>query len=244
MKNLAATLCLFALSASAFAQTPLVRSAASTDISGDGKPDNIAVTSNTARSRFTLTINGRQLVVPHDSFMDGLPGFRIVRLSEGAKQAYIAVSLIGANDHNEHYFFLYDGKAIRRAGVLPGTYTAPGNGVVYIQRWNGFWMGNSKYAVGKNGVLQFTPQAGYYVGVSGTATQTFPIRVSPTKTGSVVANVSPNSKIDLLLFMPYGKEPVAGAESGYYLIKTQTGLCGWADFKSFQNRVIGLPYAG
>ncbi|MBC8135077.1 MAG: hypothetical protein H8F28_04215 [Fibrella sp.] len=244
MKTLASTLCLLALSASALAQAPLVRSAASQDVNGDAKPDKIALTSDPVRSRFTLTVNGTRLVVPHDNFMDGLPGFRIVRISEGAKQAYIAVSLTGANDHNEHYFFLYDGKAIRRAGMLPGTYTAPGNGVVYIKHWMAFWMSDTKYAVGKNGALQFVPQAGYYVGVSATAKQSFPIRVSPTKTGATVANVAPNSKIDLLLFMPYGKEPSAGAENGYYLIKTQTGLCGWADFKVFQSKVDDLPYAG
>ncbi len=244
MKIFASLLCFLALSASTFAQAPLVRSAASQDVSGDGKPDKVAITGDPVKSRFTLTINGSRLVVPHDNFMDGLPGFRIVRLTTGAKQAYVAVSLLGANDHNEHYFFLYDGKAIRRAGVLPGTYTAPGNGVVYIKHWMAFWMSDTKYAVGKNGALQFVPQAGYYVGVSGMAKQTFPIRVSPTKTGATVANVSPNSKIDLLLFMPYGKGPLAGAESGYYLIKTQTGLCGWADFKVFEKKVDGLPYAG
>jgi hypothetical protein len=213
-------------------------------VNGDGKADKVAVTADPVKSRFTLTINSARLAVPHDNFMDGLPGFRIVKLSEGAKQSYVVVSLMGANDRNEHYFFLYDGKTIRRAGTLPGTYTVPGNGVVYIKHWMGFWMNSLKYAAAKNGVLQFVPQAGYYVGASATATKTFPIRVSPTKNGAVVANVAPVSKIDLLLFVPYGKEPSAGAENGYYLIKTQTGLCGWADFKLFGRRVEGLPYAG
>lgn len=239
-----ATLCLLALTPSAFAQAPLVRSAASQDINGDSKADKVAITSATDHSRFTLTVNSARIVVPHNDFMDGLPGFRIVRLAEGAKQAYVVVSLAGANDYNEHYFFLYDGKAIRRAAMLTGNYTAPGNGVVYIEEWMGFWMSNTKYAVSKNGMLQFVPQAGYYVGASCTARQTFPIRVSPTKNGAVVANVAPVSKIELILFMPNGKDLSKGVENGYYLIKTQTGLCGWAEFKLFQKKVEGLPYAG
>lgn len=244
MKILAATLVLFALCVPGFAQAPLVRSAASQDVSGDGKADKVAVVGDSVKSRFTLTINGARLVVPHDNFMDGLPGFRIVRVAGGSKQAYVAVSLMGANDYNEHYFFLYDGKAIRRAGVLPGNYTASGNGAVYVKHWMGFWTSDTKYAPGKNGVMQFVPQAGYYVGVPASVTKTFAIRVSPTKTGATVANVALGSKIQLLLFQPYGKEPNAGAENGYYLIKTQTGLCGWADFKVFGSKVDGLPYAG
>lgn len=246
MQRLLSGLCLLLLlHASAFAQAPLVRSSASQDVNGDGKADKVAVTDVPDHSRFTLTVNAARLVVPHNEFLDDvLPAFRIVRLSEGARQAYVVVSLMGSSDYNRHYFFLYDGKTIRRAGVVPGTYTAPGNGIVYVEDWMGFWMGRTKYAVGKSGALQFVPQAGYYVGVSGTVKQTFPIRVSPTKTGAVVANVAPASKIDLLLFVPYGKEPSRDQENGYYLIKTQTGLCGWADYKLFKDKVPDLPYAG
>lgn len=244
MKSFLSLAMIFLISASAvYAQTPALVKSATTDINGDDKPDTIALSSVPNAGRFVLSVNGSKLSVSHEDFFDASPGFSVLRLNTGSKKAYIAVFLAGPNDQDENRFFTYDGKTIRPMGAAPGIVTAPGNGAVYAQWWTGLWTCHAKYAPNPSGVLRFVPQAAYYVGVNGIVKTSFPVRVAATKTAAVVANVAPGSKVTLLLFQPYGKQPGSATE-GYYLIKTQTGLCGWADYKVFDGRIPDLPFAG
>ncbi len=228
----------------AHAADPVYVASATADINGDGEPDAVSVSAALESTSFTLIINGKRLSVPHDGFFDGMAGFRVLSVNKGAKRKYIAVLLVAPNDIHETRLFYYDGAAARPAGIIGGEVEAPGNGAIYTTWWTGMWTCHAKYAAGANGVFRFVPQAAYYVGVTGTAKRSFPIRVSATPGGAVVANVAPDSKISLLLYMTYDKGEPGNAENGYYLIKTQTGLCGWADYKQFKDKVADLPFAG
>ena len=85
----------------------------------------------------------------------------------------------------------------------------------------------------------------YFVGVPATVKQTFAVRQDHTTVSGIVASVAPGSKIQLLLFWAASPRPEASRETnGWYLIKTATGLCGWARLDSFREKVDGLPYAG
>ena len=236
-----ALLLLIASPAHAQATDPPLAKSATTDINGDGKPDAVSVSAQN-NLRFTLTVNGVKRGVPRDGIYDSLPGFQLLRLVGNVKQRYIAVWLAAPSDNSEVRFFLYNGKTIRPAGVVPGRVTSSKSGILYANWWMGFWQCDAKYVPGTDGVLRFVPQAAYSVGKSGTAKTTFAVRVSPTKNAAVVANVAPGSKIQLLLFQPYGAQPT-DPEAGYYLIKTQTGLCGWVDYKAI-SKEVDLPWAG
>lgn len=216
---------------------------ATADVNGDGKPDVITIAAVPNTPRFTLRVNGAKLTVAYDDYFDGAPSLRILPVNAGVKKAYVSVFLSGANDYYENRFFTYDGKSIHPAGKTLGTVTAPGNGVVYAEWWMSFWTVHTKYAPDASGFLRFVPQAGYYVGVTGTVKESFPVRVAATKSAAIVATVAPGSKVTLLLFQPYTKELKDDPE-GYYLIKTQTGLCGWADYRTFHNKIPDLPFAG
>lgn len=247
MKRFAAALVTLFFVAPAFAQVPdppLVK-AARADLDGDKKPDAVSVTSGLVNDsvRFTLTVNGAKLSVSPKNYLTRAPGFQVLTLGDAARK-YIAVWLEGETDDQEVRFFRYDGMAIRAAGVVPGR-TQTKNGIVYATWWMGFWECKAKYAPGADGILRFVPQAAYFVGKSGTVKTSFAVRVSPAKTAAVVANVAPGSRVELLLFRPYDPASVPrGCEGGYYLIKTQTGLCGWADYKVFKDKIPDLPFAG
>ncbi len=239
------TLLLFAILVAmpTFAQEPVppLQKSANVDINGDSGADSVSVSAK-SENAFTLSINNAKLAVSHETFYSRVAGFQVLKLSGNAKQKYIAVLLSGDNDYRETRLFLYNGKTIRPAGTVPGAIVAP-NGIAYSQWWMGFWQCKGKFAPDKNGVLQFVPQAAYFVGKSGTVKETFVIRTDPTANAPVVANVAPGSTVELLLYKPLSGVPQDG-EIGYYLIKTATGQCGWANFKNFGRKLPDLPFAG
>jgi hypothetical protein len=97
----------------------------------------------------------------------------------------------------------------------------------------------------KTQTLTLVRQPAYYVGTPTTVKRTFPIHLDHAAGSAVVATVSPGSKIQLLLFWSAASQPeMTREENAWYLIKTATGLCGWARFDSFREKVSELPYAG
>lgn len=215
------------------------------DLNGDGKLDKISFKATEGSPRFTLMVNGTSLTTKVEDFFDTLPGFRVLQLEGSSKRKQIVVGIQGANDLQESHFFSYDGKTIRPMGVISGEIKVSGNGAVYNTVWRSFWTCTGKYALASTGKLVFIPQAGYYVGVKATAQKTFPLLATPKANGARVADVAPNSKIELLLFQPKNGIPQdSDGNEGWYLIKSQTGLCGWASFSSFKAKVNDLPFAG
>jgi hypothetical protein len=238
------------LAAPLFAQStkaiPEVRSA-SADLNGDGKPEKIAMTSQGENPvRFTITVNGVKFVNKAESFTDQAPGFRVVKIDSVGKARQLAVRFIGPNDYGETRFFRWDGKALHLIGAVPNAENITGNGAIYARVWMGFWACKQKYAFNpKTQMLIYVPQPAYYAGTPATVKNTFPIYLEHTSGSSVIANVSPGSKIQLVLFWTSTALPENSTEkNGWYLIKTATGLCGWARLDSFREKVEGLPWAG
>ncbi|MES2462902.1 MAG: hypothetical protein V4671_20145 [Armatimonadota bacterium] len=221
--------------------------AASADLNGDGRSEKIAVTfAGQNPVRFTLTVNSTKLVGKADEFAEESPGLRIVKIDSVGKSRQIAIRFIGPNDLEETRFFRWDGKAIRPVGVVPNAPEVLGNGAVYAGVWMGFWRCSQKFALDpKTQTLSYVRQPGYYVGVPATVKQSFPVRSDHAAGSGVVASVAPGSKIELLLFWsPLARPESSGEANGWYLIKTATGLCGWARLDAFREKVKELPYAG
>jgi hypothetical protein len=235
-----------AVSAQANAAPPEVR-AASADLNGDGKPEKIAISfSGENPVRFTLTVNSVKLVDKASSFAEESRGFEIVKINSAAKARQIAVRFIGPNDLEETRFFRWDGRAIRSVGVVPSATEITGNGSVYTGVWMGFWRCSQKFSFDpKTQTLTLVRQPAYYVGTSTTVKRPFPIYLDHAAGRAAVATVAPGSKIQLLLFWSAASRPeMTREENAWYLIKTASGLCGWARFDSFRGKVQELPYAG
>lgn len=218
------------------------------DLDGGGKMETISFAANADNTAFTLRVGGATRVV-HPEIPPDQPirGFRLVRLDSGAKERQIAVLVVGLDSVEDTYFFAYVGKRIVSRGDVNGVTQIPGNGAVYSDDWMDFWTCHEKYALTAGGVLAAVPQAAYYVGVPATVKQSFPVRTSASVAGAVVANVAPGSKIELLLYQPLPGKPLwkmMDGMKGWYLVKTATGLCGWARYEAFGDKVSGLPFAG
>ena len=228
----------------AFAQEPdpPLHKTATVDVNGDGKPDTVSLAVKAEANQFTLSINSARITASYEDTYNNIPGFQVLKLNGNSKVRYLAVLLSGESDLRETRLYLYNGKMIRPAGVVPDAITAP-TGIVYAQWWMGFWQCKGKFAPGANGVVKIVPQAAYFVGKSGKASNTFIIRSAPTATAPLVANVAPGSTVELLLFKPLGAAP-DDPEKGYYLIKTVSGLCGWVDYKDMKGKLPDLPWAG
>jgi hypothetical protein len=186
------------------------------------------------------------LVDKASRFSEESPGFRIVKIDSAGKTRQIAARFIGPNDLEETRFYRWDGRAIRRVGVVPSAMEVSGNGAVYAGVWMGFWRCAQKFAFDpKTQTLVYVRQPGYYVGVPATVKQPFPVHIDHAAGSGAVASVAPGSKIQLLLFWSAASPPEAGTkDNSWYLIRTATGLCGWARFDAFRDKVEGLPYAG
>ncbi len=221
--------------------------AASADLNGDGRPEKITVSfAGQNPLQLTLAVNGVKLADKSGEFAEESAGFRIVKIDSTGKTCQIAVRLTGVGDREETRFYRWDGRAIRRVGLVPSAMDVSGNGAIYAGVWMGFWRCSQKFSLDpKTQVLAFVRQPAYHVGVAATVKQSFPIHLDHAKGSAAVAGVAPGSKIQLLLFWSAAARPEAATEpSSWYLIKTATGLCGWARFDSFREKVEGLPYAG
>ncbi len=217
---------------------------ATVDLNGDGQPEQIRLDTVENSSRFTLWVNDHKISAflgetPDDSEM-APDGFFVVDLDTSDKYKEIAVHTPGPSDDDAYSLFWYDGKALRQVGNVSRWPTFVGNGIVLVDDWQGFWTRRKKYVLDREShQLRFVPQEFYYVGIQGTVATSFPIYYQ-RNSKNVVANLLPGSKIDILvcdLAEPdnYGKQ--------WYLIRSTTGLVGWARLDSFQGKIPDLPWA-
>lgn len=225
---------------------------ATADLNGDGKPETIRITSRPATDklplRYTLTINGVAVSGVFKDLPDEIPGFKVVQIDGGSKRREIMVVGLGPNDFHETAFYRWDGKKALYLGIVPTVPEIKGNSAVYARIWMGFWSRTEKFAVdAKSGRLTPVPQPFYHVGLKPKVRTTFPVRRAPSDTAPSVANVAPGSTIEILLYQPpvgtVGKLGYSG-ENDWYLIKSETGLCGWVRMKHLRDNCIDLPFAG
>ncbi len=209
---------------------------AKTDLNGDGKVEEISISGITEIGNFILKIDNVSI---KGELGDEVDGFIIVDIDTKDQYKEIAVHTPGPSDDDEYLIYWYDGKSIKEMGKLMRWPKFPGNGIVLVDNWMGFWQKRDKYVLdNKTRTLYLVPQEFYYVGIEATVKESFPIY--KTRTGSeVVANLKPGSKIFILVCDTSPDD----YDSHWYLIKSETGLVGWAALKSFTGKVEGLPWA-
>jgi hypothetical protein len=168
-------------------------------------------------------------------------GFTVEDLDTSDKRREVFVHTLGRMDEDHRVLvYAFDGKRFIELGRLPWAVEVRGNGSVLIGTHMGFWSRVDKYVLDrKQNRFSRVEQDVYWVGVEATVSQTFPLQRSRTD-GSLIANVAPDTRILLVAAAP---QPGNG-DKDWYLIKTSTGLMGWARLQSFATRVKDLPWVG
>jgi hypothetical protein len=209
----------------------------SVDIDGDGKSEEILVKSiSPTDGRYQLTVGTVVISGKFSSRSMELWGVRAMSIS-GGKQKQLLVLGSEVTDTRVTHVYGYQNKQLRRIGEVPFEPEVPGNGALYGSSWMGFWEKKEKY-VFEAGRIRLIPQEQYYVGKSVTVKTSFLLLTK--RGGEPLATLGEKSKIELLTCVL----DVNDYEKHWYLIRSEKGLLGWAQYRTFQQKVDGLIVAG
>jgi hypothetical protein len=208
------------------------------DLNGDGRMETISLRSDDGK--FTLRVDGASVSGESrlsDAVVDDLA---VVDVDTADRYKEISVHVWGPSDASEYFLYWYDGRAIKKVGMITGGVVLRGNGIALADYWMGFWTRREKYALDpKSRRWKLVPQELYYVGVEAEAKGTFPLY--RTRAGAqVVASVAPKSKCTILLSERRGEDDSPGP---WYLIRSATGIVGWAREGTLMEN-MQLPLAG
>ena len=142
------------------------------------------------------------------------------------------------DDRDQYWIYWYDGKAIRFIDELAWV-TFSGHGFLYAEDWMGFWRQKDKYLLNETTMkLSQVEQPYYYVGVEAPVEASIPLYAMKGGT-TIVANLKPKSKVIVLLYDP-APDDRKQKDNDWYLIKTESGLVGWAREDKFRE-ALTLP---
>ncbi|WP_395849544.1 hypothetical protein [Cystobacter fuscus] len=207
------------------------------DLDGDGKPESITVKWDVDQGGFTLQVGSASVRAKTEDPNEG--GVEVVDLDRGDKWKDIAITT-GQTD-SDHRVFLYgfDGKTLKPLGEVHALTEAKGNGIILSDSWMGFWNKREKYVLDRPAwKIRAVPQPLYAVGVECKVKQSFPI-VQGRSDKTPVATLAQDSRIQVLAADTSGRP---GEE--FYLVKSSTGLLGWASRADLEGKTEGLPFAG
>jgi len=183
--------------------------------------------------------NNKSVVV---AFNDAdIVGFKIIDINknDSYKEILIAGEDPGGSSRSKIYWF--DGKQLLFMDMLHSPKVS-GNGFVYDDTWQGFWMKRDKYILNKQThKLAVVPQFAYYVGVKDIVVKNWFTIYSDQKMTKKLATLSKNSKIEILLCDTRNS---SNENDFIYLIKSKTGLVGWTTLEILQQNCEGFNNAG
>lgn len=217
------------------------------DLDGNGRKEKVWITTvKDAKNRpdyFILHVGKAEARID-DEQLDGLV---IIDIDRSDKCQEIDVQTYGGSDATHHSIYWFDGKSIRQMANLYWKADYKGNGIVLNSGWTGFVEIINKYVLDKKSrKLVLVPQEMYYVGTKHKVTQSFPVYYS-RQSKSVVANVEKNSVITALVYVPdsaSSNPQKHDVMQEWFLVKTQSGLLGWARLQTLAQYVEGMQGAG
>lgn len=197
------------------------------DLNSDGILDNVLLEEiESDTSGYRLQINEAEI---YGSLGDPIDGFQVVDIAIWDKYKEIAVHTSGMSDDDMYRLYGYDGSSIHFMNELSGLPKFTGNGIVYVNDWMGFWSKRNKYKLDNTiRKLQLVEQEAYYVGLKTEVKKGFKIYKQKDLLEEV-ALLKDNSTIEFLICDLKGRDYL----DYRYLIKSSSGLIGWADFSSF-----------
>jgi hypothetical protein len=211
------------------------------DLNGDGTSESIELEPVKPRNGYhgVLKINEHRIDVgDEDEFQ-----VEIIDIDTRDKDKEIAVHYFGPSDDDVFYIYRFTGKELAKIGVLSRWPEFKGNGEVIVNDWKGFWADREKYVLNKqNHELDSIPQDLYYVTQKKVVLESFQLHRSITDE-TVIATVRPGSVVEILACDEQRDSPERMyIDVFWYLIKTESGLCGWAQEDSFSQE-LSLGYA-
>jgi len=234
--KIVSVLCALVLCAAVMAQEP--RTMCKWDFDGNGKPEEAVLSKITEDGYFTLSVGS---VLIRGKLENGEADLvKAVDIDSSDRKREIAVHTSGPSDDHEWLLYRFDGKNLAEIGRIFGSCDITGNGIILSEQWMGFWIRKEKFVLDDaTKKLKAVPQQFYFVGVEAKVKKSFPIFRTRTSK-EVVANLMEGSTV---LFVV---SDLSSGEYGdeWYLIKSKTGLLGWARIAAIQENVEGLPWAG
>ena len=209
------------------------------DMNSDDKIDSIHLEHiNGTFNEFKLKIGEAEII---GKIGEGeTEGFKVIDIDKNDKFKEIAVHGVSPGYGQYYAVYWYNGEQIIKIENLFGNIRFLGNGIVYINSWNGFWAQRDKYLLNpKTRELDHIPQYAYYVGVKITVKESFTI-YSDKDLVNKVALLSKGSEIELILCDNRNKN----YQDSIYLIRSKSGLIGWARFKEIYANSSGFKMAG
>jgi len=204
------------------------------DLNSDGKEDSIILIALNEYD-FQLIINESKI---SGSINDPIDGFKIIDIDESDKYKEIAVHTPGPSSDDMYMIYWYDGTEIKFMNQLSRWPEFKGNGIVYVNSWEGFWSPRDKYTLAESArKLVYIEQYAYYVGLKVRVNKGFKI-YRDKELNSEVALLGDDSEIEIVLCDKNGYEYF----DYKYLIKASSGLLGWSDFKTI-DKCVSLPSA-
>lgn len=210
----------------------------STDLNSDGKTEqiNLELIEGTF-DQFILKIGDKEH--KDELGIEGIDGFKIIDINKYDKYKEIAVHTPGPSDDDEYLIYWYDGENIIEMDYLARWPKFLGNGILYVDNWEDFWIRRDKMVLDdKTRTLNHVPQFAYYVGVKIRVVNSFSI-YRDKELKQPVALLSKDSEIELLLCDTTG----SNRYEYLYLIKSSSGLIGWARYKEIYDNSEGFPFA-
>jgi hypothetical protein len=216
------------------------------DLDGDGQDESIVL--EIAEGEYTLRIDGR--AYSSDNPEQNAQNLTVADIDKQTRfrQVLVHGELNGGYGFSD--LFAYDGRRIERIQGFVGGLSISGNGKIYVDVWHGNYSTKKRHTYDeKTQTLTETPQDLYYIGMELTVKESFPVYLERAKKSSKIL-LRKASRISLLAVDfstgtcdgPGGQKTEWGCE--WFLIKTSTGLLGWARLNAFAFKVDGLPSAG
>lgn len=204
------------------------------DLDGDGIPENIRLVEN-ENYQYSLYINQLEQKVQF-----GQEGFLIFDIDTTDRFKEIAVFTSGPSDDYEYEIFRYQNNRLHRLGHLEGWITVNGDGTLFTDNGEGFWLRRDVYFL-NNKILslgKFPFKNEFYVGVQATVTNELPI-YNDLNTLELFVKVKPETNITVLTAYAWEDEDF----EYIYQIVTQDGLLGYTKLMPLLQNTEGLIMA-
>lgn len=225
------SLALWSLAPLALAAAPQV------DLDGDGKDEKISVTEEHVRvNDATVECSGYEF--PCEIHVEDING------SDGLKE--LSLCEFGPRDSKHCRLYVYKGGALKELELsafedfYPSDIVTSGNSIVLADTNWRFFERREKFVVSADrSSATLVAQPFYAVGYALHVDRTFPIYGAVGGGGGTVANVRPDSDIEIVL--------QSGADDGWFLVKISSGLMGWVHLDGLigaSDPFMGMMMAG
>ncbi len=213
---------------------------AQADLNSDNIIDKISLTQNDDMS-LTLTVNNIKKNFDFEYDFDEVSGFKIIDINKNDIFKEIEVAAYGPGGEGFLKLFWFDGKIIHLMNTFKASLTVNGNGIVYADNQESFWIRRRKFTLNKAmHKLTETPQFAYYVGVKNIIVKNYVSIFADENLTKKTATLSKNSKIEILLC----KKHKTDYNNDIYLIKSKSGLTGWIKYSELEKNCSGFNFAG